>query len=268
MSVQVLVTTMNQKDHSLLKRMNIQTDAIIGNQSERNEIECFDYKNRKIEWFSFAERGVGLNRNNTLMRASKDIVSFADDDMVFVDGYEKIIVKAFNELPNADILVFNIRGSSINNSKIHRIWFSDFMRYGAVRISARLSSLRLRGIFFNLCFGGGADYCHGEDSLFLADCLKKGLKIYAVPVEIAYQTNERESTWFKGYDDKYLSDTGMLFYAMTKRWWKLLCLQDVLRHRKIYNFPAFKALKVMLSSVKNNNPENKRPHKNHKKICR
>ena len=31
MKIQVLVAAMNQKDHSLLKSMNIQSDAIIGN---------------------------------------------------------------------------------------------------------------------------------------------------------------------------------------------------------------------------------------------
>ena len=38
-SVQVLVAAMNQTDHSLLDRMNIQSDAIIGNQCDYNSGE-------------------------------------------------------------------------------------------------------------------------------------------------------------------------------------------------------------------------------------
>ena len=37
-------------------------------------------------------------------------------------------------------------------------------------------------ITFSLLFGGGAKYSNGEDSLFLKDCLKYGLVVYAVPV--------------------------------------------------------------------------------------
>jgi hypothetical protein len=41
--VQVLIASMNQVDHSLLSKMNIQTDAIVGNQCDKNEIETFTY---------------------------------------------------------------------------------------------------------------------------------------------------------------------------------------------------------------------------------
>lgn len=74
MSVQVLVATMHQEDHSLLQKMNIQTNAIVCNQCGRNRFESFEYKGHSIRWLSFAERGVGLNRNNALMRAVNDVV--------------------------------------------------------------------------------------------------------------------------------------------------------------------------------------------------
>ena len=48
MKVQTLIATINQTDYSLLEKMNIQTDAIVGNQCDRNEISEFIYKNKKI----------------------------------------------------------------------------------------------------------------------------------------------------------------------------------------------------------------------------
>ena len=81
MKVQVLVAAMHQKDHSLLEKMNIRSDAIVANQCDRNEFEDFTWNGHKIRYLSFAERGVGLNRNNALMRATGDICLFADDDM-------------------------------------------------------------------------------------------------------------------------------------------------------------------------------------------
>ena len=89
MSVQVLVAAMNQNDYSLLEKMKIESDAIVANQCERNNIESFCYNGYKVIYLNFAERGVGLNRNNALMRATADYCLFADDDEILDDGYSK-----------------------------------------------------------------------------------------------------------------------------------------------------------------------------------
>lgn len=80
--VQVLVASMNQTDHSLLEKMNISTSAIVGNQCNYDSVERFEWNGNECLYLNFNERGVGLNRNNTLMRATGDICLFADDDMV------------------------------------------------------------------------------------------------------------------------------------------------------------------------------------------
>ena len=109
MKVQVLVATMHQTDHSLPARMGLQTDAIIANQCDLNNVEEFDFQGHIMKMFSFAERGVGLNRNNALMRADGDICLFADDDMVYVDKYADIVRRSFEHLPDADVIFFNLK---------------------------------------------------------------------------------------------------------------------------------------------------------------
>ena len=39
MTLQVLVAAMNQRDHALPEQMNLQSDALIGNQCDRNAVE-------------------------------------------------------------------------------------------------------------------------------------------------------------------------------------------------------------------------------------
>ncbi len=254
MKIQVLIATMNQTDHSLLERMNIKSDAIVGNQCERNEIEDFEFKNNNIKWLSFNEKGVGLNRNNALMRAEGDICLIADDDMIYYDNYCDIIVQAFNRHPDADIIIFNLKEKNPSryvipkDSKVNRF---NYLRYGTARIAFKLKSIKLNGIYFNQCFGGGTKYCHGEDNLFLTSCLNKGLKIYAVPEYIAELTEERESTWNSGYDENYLSDQGALYKAVSKKWWRFLCLQDALRRHRSYKMQWYKAYKIMKQGAKN-----------------
>lgn len=244
---------MHQNDHSLLEKMNIQSDAIVANQCDRNEVEAFEWNGHQIRYLSFAERGVGLNRNNALMRADGDICLFADDDMVYCDGYAQTIAGAFEEHPDADVIVFNLIEPEKTRyviPKVAKVSYLNFLRYGTARMAVRTAVVRKHGICFNQCFGGGTEHCHGEDNLFLADCLKKGLKVYAVPVFLAELTEERQSSWNTGYGEKYLKDQGVLYRTMSRKYWRLLCLQDVLRHRNKYGMSWLEAYKLMVAGAK------------------
>lgn len=255
-NIQVLVAAMHQTDTSLIQRMNLQTDALIGNQCDRCSDELYSFGNKHYVYFNRAERGVGLNRNITLLHAGDGIVTFADEDMKFVDGYESIIQSAFEQLPKADAIVFNIEtignnmGRRVNQkSKRIRIW--NALNYGAARISAKASVLRRENITFHTCFGGGTIYSSGEDTLFIVDMLKRGLKLYTYPACIA-SVDQTSSTWFTGYNAKYLHDKGAFFAAMSKRLAKLLCLQDLIRHSYLYkhaNLTFIKAYKIMKSGI-------------------
>lgn len=254
MKIQVLVATMNQTDYSLVKKMNIKTDAIIGNQCDHNSVETFDTDGNRIVYLNFHEKGVGLNRNNALMRADADICLFADDDMVYDDDYSQTVKQAFLENPDADVVVFNLREKIPTRKLITRktrVGYLNYLRYGTARVAVRLDSVKKCGIYFNQCFGGGTEHCHGEDNLFLAACLQKGLKIYAVPAYIAELTEERPSSWDTGYDAKYIKDQGVLYRTISKRWYKLLCLQDSIRRYRAYGYTSpFTVYRLMLRGRK------------------
>lgn len=258
MKVQVLVATMNQQDHSLPEKMNIQTDAIVGNQCDRNEIETTEHKGHCVKWLSFFEKGVGLNRNNALMRADADVVMFADDDMVFVENYEQIIQEAYQKIPQADVIIFDLQYPDRPRkpiTKIERISAKKAMRFGAARISAKLNALRINGISFNLCFGGGAPFSSGEDSLFLMDCIRSGLKIYTYPAVIAHLI-DRESTWFQGYNEKLFFDRGVTFSLLFPKMTWLYALAHCFKTRKRYaEFGWFRAYKQMRKGIRYKNRE-------------
>ncbi len=250
MKIQILVAAMNQTDESLLERMNIKSDVIVGNQCNQNSIKTFQWNDHKVTYLNFSERGVGLNRNNALMRAEGDICLFADDDMRYCDNYETTVKNAFEQQPDADVIVFNLiekKPTRYIITKFGRVHFWNFLRYGTARVAVKNESIRRNGIYFNQCFGGGTEHCHGEDNLFLAACLKKGLKIYACPAYIAELTEERASSWNIGYDKKYVHDQGVLYKTMTRKFWRLLCLQDALRHYKKYGYNSpMQVYKIMV----------------------
>lgn len=248
-SIQLLIATMNQKegDYSLLEKMNIQSDAIVCNQCDRYSFVEFSWHGHVIKWYDYNEKGVGLNRNNALMRAMGDIVVFCDDDMVYRDGYPQFLIDGFNNNPKADLLIFNIEGRR-QNLGIKRVNRINYLRYGAARIAARRDKIKENGILFNLCFGGGTEHQHGEDNIFLCDCLNKRLRIYTYPVLIAKLTDNRPSTWRNEYGEKYFSDQGALYKQISRRFWKCLCLIDSMKHSRRYGCSWRNAYRMMTSS--------------------
>ncbi len=212
MRLQVLISTMNQNDYSLLDKMNISSDAIVVNQCDKNKIEEFEYKGHTILWMSLKERGIGLSRNTALMRSTADIILFSDDDVCYDDGYEEKIISSFNNNANADILLMDLRAIGKNDKKPYSFkkirWYNS-LNFGAVHFACKRESIFKKSLSFNLLFGGGARYSCGEDNIFLSDALKKGLNVYTVPGYIGSVTYEN-SSWFKGYNDKYFYDKGIL----------------------------------------------------------
>lgn len=249
--LEVLVATMNQdiNDLSLVKKMNIQTDSIIINQAD--QVAYTSDESKKVQMYSFAERGVGLSRNSALMRSKSDYCLMADDDMVYVDGYEDILKSAYEKYSDADFIVFNVRVHYNDRTeervkKNGRVRYWNSLKYGTVTFSFKRDSILKKNISFSLLFGGGAKYSSGEDTLFIWTALKKGLKVYAEKTVIADVYNYT-SSWFEGYNDKFYRDKGALFKAMEPRLYPLLNLQLAIRKRKEYNASksVFDTLKIM-----------------------
>lgn len=256
MEFQLLVSTMNQKDCRLIEKMNIRSDAIIINQCNNNKFENLKYKGYTIKFVSLAERGVGLSRNTALMRATANICLFSDDDVEYVEGYKDIICKIFEDDPKADVFIFNVPSMNPERPSFEilekkRVKLYNCLKYGAVRIAIRTEKLKKSNIYFSLLFGGGAKYSAGEDSLFIADCIRKGLKVYTHPQIIGY-VDQKSSSWFEGYTDKYFFDKGVFFACLSRRMAHLLALQYIIRYNKKWReyITMRKAYKLMFQGIK------------------
>ena len=83
------------------------------------------------------------------------------------------------------------------------------------------------------------------------DCLRAGLNIKAVPVTIGRE-EPRESTWFKGYNDKYFFDRGVLFSFLYGNQAQLWALRYALVKKKMYGNSAkfADALRLMKAGIK------------------
>ena len=239
MGIQVLVAAVNQRDHSLLEKMNIQSDAIVANQCDRDCMEHFSWHGHEITYLNRNQRGVGLNRNQALLQATADICLIADEDVVYYDGYTEIVEDAYWRHPDADVIIFDMRILTNTGEISNIIKREEFVgkkalaRYGAVRISFKTESIKRKNIYFHRMFGGGTPHSNGEDTIFLSDCAARGLKVLTCPVTLG-EVHNYSSTWFQGYDDKYFYDRGVLFAYLHPVIAKPLCMYHVVKHRRKY----------------------------------
>lgn len=249
--LQVLVVTMGQKDLSIVKKMNLQCDAVIANQADYEAIVT----EGNVKMITTATKGVGLNRNIALLAADSEIVLFADDDMTYYDGMPQAVVKAFRENPKADVIVFGIditKGGQIvekRHLKKKRLHVWNAMRYGTVRVAVRREAILRSNIVFNQCFGGGCVYSAGEDSLFLKACFDKKLRVYTHEFVLGTCCKD-ESSWFVGHNDKYFYDKGALMRHLFPRIPRLMALYFAIRFKRQTDLSVMKRIRLMLAGVR------------------
>lgn len=236
--IELLIATVNQKNlKRMIEVMNINSNCIIANQ-----VDNFSYLEEikggnLIKMFNFNERGVGLNRNNALLRAKGDICIIGDDDIYYYDNYALQIEKAFKENPKADVIIFNLDEEESKRYKITKkikINHINFTKFGAARIAFKRRSILNKRITFSTLFGGGAIYSAGEDTLFLKDCLNAKLVMIGLPITLGKLKNDSESTWFNGYNEKLIYDTGACFSELFRFQLYFRMLYFALKQKKEY----------------------------------
>lgn len=248
--LQVLVATMHQKDLSIAEKMNIRCGAVIANQADQNHILV----EGDLKMITTTTRGVGLNRNIALLAADADILLFADDDVVYHEDMAQSVIAAFQENPQADVLVFgmdiikNGRVIERRRGKNRRLHVFNSMRFGTYRIAARRKALLRANIMFNQNFGGGCPFSSGEDSLFLKACFDRGLKVYAHEYVLGTCAKDT-STWFVGCDEKYFYDKGVLMRYLFPRLPHVMALYFAIRFKRTTEIKVGQRIRLMQEGV-------------------
>lgn len=217
---EVLCVTTKQHDFSKIEEMNLHSNVVFANQSDFTAYEeCIIDDKHIAKMISTKTRGVGINRNIAMMYASGDICIFADDDIIYVDNLEQIVLSEFEKHPDADVFIFNIDTDSEERkqkyySKTRKWHHYEPMPWGAVRVAFRLSSVQKSNVWFSTLYGGGTIFPSGEDSIWLNDIKSKNT-IYVSQYCIGTIKMD-ESSWFTGYDEKFYYAKGA-FYANSHR---------------------------------------------------
>lgn len=208
MNLEVLLSCMHQKDMAIVERSRIQSDVLVINQCDRNgRVETTSNGNR-FRMISTTERGLSRSRNKALEHACGDICLICDDDEIFEEGYREAILKAFEENPKADIITFALHHPTRQFPKHRkRLGYIGALQSCSFQIAFRRERVLEKNIRFDVEMGSGTGNGGGEENMFLIDCLKRGLRLWYVPVIIA-TVGQSSSQWFEGHTDRFFLNRG------------------------------------------------------------
>lgn len=207
--LEILLSCMHQDNISIIERTKISSNALVINQANFDDSLYVDKGEYGVTFITTQERGLSKSRNMAIKKAKGDICLICDDDEIMNDDYETKILDAFIEYPTADIIAFQIENAGKQySSKGKRVNYITALKIASWQIAFRRKSIIDKDIWFDEMLGSGVSKAGGEENMFLYDCLKKGLKIYYVPVVIGTMV-KGESQWFHGFTKEYFYDRGV-----------------------------------------------------------
>lgn len=190
----ILITTMDDRIDHVISNMvpkYSNCEIVISHQITHENIQPklkSDFPNNCVYVYMY-DKGLSKNRNNAIKYATGDICVLCDDDLLHLENFDKIIIKAFEENDQFDIMTFNAIDSK--NRLINPLPQLKFrhnsisiLRICSMMIAFKNYSIKINNIMFDEKFGLGAQYGISEENIFLKDCINKGLLLMHYPENI------------------------------------------------------------------------------------
>ena len=215
LSLEVLISCMNERDRSIISRSNIQCNAIVVNQCDEEKVDEWSFENVKgdvchVKMIYTKERGLSRSRNMAIRNATCDICLICDDDEWLENDYETIIRDAYAHHPEKDVITFSLKRKNYSYPQCEcKMGIRQILRTSSVQTTFKRTSIIDNSICFDPQMGSGSGNGGGEEIKFLMDCRRKKLELYYTPQIIATVKSEN-SQWFNGFTEKYFKD---IFWA-------------------------------------------------------
>lgn len=252
MRLEILLSCMNETEFSVINRSNLKNvNTLIINQCNENKEFILDDRHRVI---NTTTRGLSVSRNIGIEKAKGDICLLSDDDELFHENLEQTVLNAYEQIKDADIIIFKISNrEKAVKEKIRRLKKVELLKVSSVQISFKRESV-VGKISFDPFLGAGTPNGAGEENKFLLDCYRSGLRIYYYPIDILTLTGTN-SSWFSGFNEDYFYKRGYTTrYIYGLSFAVIYAIYFVISKRKIYRniVTPKKAAICMYKGIKDN----------------
>lgn len=215
MTFNLLIACMNEKDTSIIERSNVQSDAVVVNQCDKNCVEEFDFVNKKgvkchVKFINTTERGLSRSRNMAIHHAWGDVCQICDDDEFIDDDAESKILEAYGLHRSAGVITFSLVREDCNKkypTKGYKINFIHALKTNSLQITFNRNIINGANISFDEKMGSGTGNGGGEENKFMLDCYRAGIEMHYLPVNIA-TVKPSVSQWQFGYTAKWIENMG------------------------------------------------------------
>ena len=237
MNVELLISTMNINDpEEQIKLEGASGKSVIINQITKEDSKDFQINEGMHRVYSYHEKGLSRSRNHAIEMAEGDICTLSDDDMTYCKDYEKIILQAYKQYPDADLIAFSFLypdGKERHHLKtgiVKPLWT---LKLNSAMITFKRESIIRNNIRFDQRFGAGSDYPWGEENIFLLDCARHGCKIYYIPAIIG-KLQPSNSSWDRHGTPEHCRQQGALYYRMSSKYYWAFIIHFCFFRRKYY----------------------------------
>lgn len=249
MEIEILMATMykNHINDINFESKKIDNDVLLINQCDFEKDESYE----KIRMISSKLRGSSNSRNMAFDNATGDICIIADDDVIYLDNYEMVILDAYKRYPDADIITFQIqtpdgqpfKSGYIKNEMTHT--YMSILKCASIEITFKRKSVMDKHLKLDSEFGLGSRYRVHDEIIFLKDAIDAGLKCIYIPVPIVVHPAESSGTDF---NEALLYSKGAAFYRLFGIKGLIFDLAFALKKHSAYKskFSFLACLKLML----------------------
>jgi len=149
----------------------------------------------EIRVIQIANKGVAKSRNSVMENVETEYLLFGDDDVKFYDeGINKVIEFLDNHLEISFVLSQAVDESGGLRkrypTKVCSLGVTNSAKAATYELVIRVEDIKKSGIRFDENFGAGAVNYLGDEYIFIADCIRSGLKGRFLPIVTAQHPAE------------------------------------------------------------------------------
>ncbi|MEY3317950.1 MAG: hypothetical protein RL540_322 [Actinomycetota bacterium] len=192
-------TLSNRVKNVTLPQSTENREFIVLVQNPNEESYVFNTPYSKL--VELKSRGVAKSRNAALKYASGKYLIFGDDDITFDEKGISTLIEYFESHPECSIILAQTSDETgeLRKSyptKSHKLTKYNSAKAATYEMMVRIDAIRSAGVTFDESFGAGAENFLGDEYIFIADALNKGLQGVFLPIRVAIHPKESSgSTW-------------------------------------------------------------------------